>query len=146
MQVKLLLQPLKGQDPVNSRPLCLLDVLSGLKPVREGVIHTILRALVDISCPEAIAVPEPEGAQSMAKQLEASEPGIEALKPQLAEPRAGKSTTEGPLQHSSHPSAQLCGHYALVACHSMCHASVCTALGNQTPSCSACLQIMQRKE
>ena len=95
LQVKLLLQPLKGQDPTNSRPLCLLDVLSGLKPIREGVIHTILSALVDISYPEAIAVPEPEGAQSMAKQLEASEPGTEALKPPLAEPRAGKSTTEG---------------------------------------------------
>ena len=134
LQVKLLLQPLRGQDPANSRPLCLLDVLSGLKPIREGVIHTILSALVDISCPEAIAVPEPEGAQSMAKQLEASEPGIEALKPPMAEPRAGKSTTEGLLQRFLHPSAHPCGHHALVACHCMCHASALT--------CHPCMQCL----
>ena len=95
LQVKLLLQPLKGQDPLVSRPLCLLDVLSGLKPFREGMIRTILNTLVGISCLETVAVPEAEEAQSVAKQLEASKPGAEASKPPMTGPVAGKSTTEG---------------------------------------------------
>ena len=150
LQVKLLLQPLKGQDPVNSRPLCLLDVLSSLKPIREGVIHAILSTLVDISCPIAIAAPEPEGAQSMAKQLEASEPGIEALKPPLAEPRAGKSTTED-LRGT--PCTLQPIHMGITlslpatACASALKQRLLCAqlLATKTPSCSACLQTVQRK-
>ena len=133
LQVKLLLQPLKGQDPANSRPLCLLDILSGLKPIREGVIHTILSALVDISCPKAVAVLEPEGTQSMAKQLEASKPGVETLKSPLTEPRAGKSITEG-LRTTLQPAdvgIMLLLRASLCAMPAQLILPMCAAVGNK---------------
>ena len=84
--MKLLLQPLKKQDP-GGRQLCLLDFLATLKPVRQGIIHTILSRMVDISCPEAAQAALPMG------QLPAKI--AETAKPAATEPRAIEASTEG---------------------------------------------------
>ena len=60
LQVKLLLQPLKGQDANSGdKQLCLLDFLSTLQPVRQGVIQTVLSRMVELSCPGATPAMHP---------------------------------------------------------------------------------------
>ena len=81
LQVKLLLQPLKGQDiKSGDKQLCLLDFLSTLQPVRQGVIHTVLSCMVELSCPGATPVMHPP-APKMLEALSPRQPAaaIEAL-------------------------------------------------------------------
>ena len=99
LQVKLLLQPLKGQDP-SSQQLCLLDLLSTLKPVRQGIVRTLLSKLAEISDPVAAAPVQPS-----VMGLEASKPAV--AEPKAPEPSTGETFTEGmpdlPFRNGAHP-------------------------------------------
>lgn len=71
LQVKLLLQPLKGQDTnAGDKQLCLLDFLSTLQPLWQGIIHTVLSRMVQLSCPGAPPTMHPPAP----KRLEALSP------------------------------------------------------------------------
>ena len=71
LQVKLLLQPLKGQESNSgNKQLCLLDFLSTLQQVRQGIIHTVLSRMVELSCPGA----SPAMLPPAPKRLEAPSP------------------------------------------------------------------------
>ena len=85
--MKLLLQPLQGQDPSSARQLCLLDFLSTLKPVCDGIIHTVLSKMVEISCPGAPLV--------ASSAVQPSVRTVEASKPPAAEPSTAETFTEG---------------------------------------------------
>ena len=83
LQVKLLLQPLKGQDSSSSKQLCLLDFLSNPKQIRQHIVQTLLNKLAEISDPESAP-----GAQ----------PAVtvpEAFPPPAAEPSTRETFTEG---------------------------------------------------
>lgn len=109
LQVKLLLQPLKGQD-VNSgdKQLCLLDFLSTLQPVRQGVVQTVLNRMVELSCPGATPAMHPPAP----KILEALSPRQPAA---AIEAQPDEAVTEGMQRtygacvvaatHSVHPMA-----------------------------------------
>ena len=85
-QVKLLLQPLKGQDPSSGKQLCLLDFLSTPKQIRQHVVQTLLSKLAEISDPESSAAVQPSAAHA------------EALAPPVAEPSPRETFTEGTPQ------------------------------------------------
>ena len=91
LQVKLLLQPLKGGDPSSRQQLCLLDFLSTLKPARQGLVRTLLSKLAEISNPVSA-----EAMQPSTMGLEASKPP--AAEPKAAEPSTGETFTEGMAQ------------------------------------------------
>ena len=96
MQVKLLLQPLKGQDASSSQQLCLLDFLSTLKPVRQGIVRTLLSKLAEISNPDSLSAVQP------------SVMAAEASKPPPAEPSTGETFTEGGAMEPSSDNTQSC--------------------------------------
>ena len=83
LQVKLLLQPLKGQDPSSEKQLCLLDFLSTPKQIRRHIVQALLSKLAEISDPECAVA-----AQSPATEAEASQPPS-------AEPSPRETFTEG---------------------------------------------------
>lgn len=83
LQVKLLLQPLKGQDASSGKQLCLLDFLSTPKQIRQHIVQTLLSKLAEISDPECAPSAQP------------SVTVAEAFKPLAAQPSAGETFTEG---------------------------------------------------
>ena len=86
LQVKLLLQPLKGQDASSGRQLCLLDCLATLKPLRVGINQTLLGKLAEFSDPE------------FTQPVQRSVPAIPASRPPAAETSTGETFTEGTQQ------------------------------------------------
>ena len=87
LQVKLLLQPLKGQDPSSGKQLCMLDFLSTPKQIRQHIVQTLLLPLLS----KLAEISDPDSAP-------AAQPAVtvpEAFPLPAAEPSPGETFTEG---------------------------------------------------